>query len=203
MKAESIDDYVEHHRPNAFDETWYYLTEYEAYQKLSSPHNISLALSEHEDHHLVEVDRSDRLNKFKLHDPFIGYVEIEVSDIEDILELPCFQNIDDYLKDRKPTRWVLYSIARVLMSLNNNFTIDDMVGFYSRYPWFDEDTTRYQLNYEQAQTIDGETPMPISCNNDNTNFGTFCIGKENCDYSIYQSLPMRDEIYDRLETNTQ
>lgn len=184
---EAVQDYYPH------------LIERSIVKKMNSPLSVSKMLSEFEDHHDIEMDKSGRVNKFKLLDSHKSFRTVEVEDPEDILELPCMENIDDYLMEQKPTRWVLYTVARILMSLENEFTMDDLVSFYSRYPWFSEEITRYQLNYEQKRRMsDGTPPNPIGCQNDNTNFGTFCIGLENCSYSIYQSLPMKDEIMDRL-----
>lgn len=184
---EAVDDYYPH------------LTERNIVDNIDSPLSVSKILSNFENHHDIEVDREGRVNEFKILDSKKSFVQVEVDSPEDILELPCMENIDEYLMEQKPTRWVLYSVARILMSLENDFTMDDLVEFYSRYPWFDREITRYQLNYERkSRMADGSPPNPIGCQNDNTNFGTFCIGLENCSYSIYGSLPMKDEVMDRL-----
>jgi hypothetical protein len=184
---EAVDDYYPHKSKRS---TW---------RGMDSPITISQILEDFEEHPDVEVDRSGRVNRYRIENAFRSVVDIEVSDVFDILELPCMANIQEHLQNRKPTRWVLFSVARILMSLENDFTIDDMVEFYRQFPWFDEDTTRYQLEYEQRRQMGGEPPLPVGCNNDNKKFDTFCIGKENCDYSIYQSLPMKDDVFDRLD----
>jgi hypothetical protein len=159
---------------------------------------------EFEDHRDVEVKRPDqkrKSNKFKLLDSQKGFKDVEVQSPEDILELPCMENVDEHLQEQKPTRWVLFSVGRVLMSLENEFSMEELVDFYRRFPWFDEEITRYQLNYERDQRMaDDNPPNPIGCNNDNQNFDTFCIGKENCSYSIYKSLPMRDDVIEQVKT---
>jgi hypothetical protein len=105
------------------------------------------------------------------------------------------QNIDEYLHEGKPTRWILYQVARILMSLEPDFTLKEIAeDFFSRYPWYDRETTMYHLRYEKNRRINGEVPKPIGCKNDNKKFDTFCIGMENCSYSIYSSLPMKDSV---------
>lgn len=184
---EAVDDYYPH------------LTERAIVDDINSPLAVSKILSNKENHHDIEIDRDSRVNRFKVLDSKQSFLEVEVDTPEDILELPCMENIDEYLMEQKPTRWILYSVARILMSLENEFTVEELVDFYGRYPWFDEEVTRYQLNYERkSRMANGEPPNPIGCQNDNTNFGTFCIGLENCSYSIYGSLPMKDEVMDRL-----
>lgn len=191
LTAEEIYEAIEDYYPH--------LTERAIVDNINSPLAVSKILSNQEDHHDVEIDREDRVNKFKILDSKQSFIDVEIDSPEDILELPCMENIDEYLMEQKPTRWILYSVARILMSLENEFTIDELVEFYSRYPWFSEEVTRYQLNYERkSRMADGRPPNPIGCQNDNTNFGTFCIGLENCSYSIYGSLPMKDEVMDRL-----
>lgn len=191
LTAEEMFDAVQDYYPH--------VTERTVVENMSSPLSVSKTLMNFEDHHDVEVDDEGRVKKFKLFDSKKSVRDVEVDEPEDILELPCMENIDAYLMEQKPTRWILYSIARILMSLENDFTMDEMVQFYSRYPWFNKQTTKYQLEYEQRQQMaDGRPPNPIGCHNDNRNFSTFCIGLENCQYSIYRSLPMKEEVYDRL-----
>jgi hypothetical protein len=194
LTAEEIFDAIQDYYPH--------LTERAIVGGMKSPLSVSKTLMEFEDHHDLEVDDSGRVKKFKLFDSKKSAREIEVDSPVDILELPCMENIDNYLMEQKPTRWILYSIACILMSLENDSTMDDLVEFYSRYPWFDKQTTKYQLEYECRQNMsDGRPPNPIGCHNDNRNFSTFCIGIENCSYSIYRSLPMKQEVYDRLDDN--
>lgn len=188
---EAVDDYYPH------------VTEKALVKEMKSPLSVSKILSNQEGHHDVEVDKEGDVHKFKILDSKQSFLQVEVETPEDILELPCMENIDEYLMEQKPTRWILYSVARILMSLENDFTMEELVDFYGRYPWFDEEITRYQLNYERKRRMaDGRPPNPIGCQNDNTNFGTFCIGLENCSYSIYGSLPMKDEVTNRLDDYT-
>jgi len=187
--ADSLRELLEDYRPA-------HPANQHAVDGLTSPASVSRSLVEHESCSALTVDRSQRKNRFEFSNPFRSGVPVEVDEPTDILELPCMANIDEYLHEEKPVRWILYSVARILFSLDNGFTMDELVSFYSRYPWFDEATTRYQLRYERDR---GEDILPIGCDNDNRNFATFCIGKENCEYSIYSSLPFSDDVYDRLD----
>ena len=80
------------------------------------------------------------------------------------------------------------------MSLQNDFNLADIKAAFSEYPWYDEDTTDYQVRYEMNQDA-----QPVSCTNENEKFTQFCIGRENCDYSIYASLPLKQSVYDTLD----
>lgn len=187
---EAVEDYKE-----ATDNKWdlRYLNE------IDSARSLATVLKNHEDHKHVEVIEDEKYNKYKL-DYAPGYSKkVDVTEIEDILELPCMQNIHEYLQEEKPVRWVLYTYVRVMLSHSQEFDVDDIVEFFSQYPWFDESTSRYQIQYEKERRMpDGSIPKPIGCNNDNRNFSQFCIGKENCDYSIYGSLNFRDKVLDDM-----
>ena len=81
-----------------------------------------------------------------------------------------------------------------------NLDTDDIKNWFEQYPWYREEVTEYQVNYEKKQTMGSEgRPMPISCNNDNRNWSGYCIGKENCDYSLYASVDLKQDVYDRLD----
>lgn len=170
--------------------------------EISSPQTVAQILTEHSDHQHVEIIENageKQVNKYELsYAP--GYAKrVEVSEIEDILELPCMSNIDEHLQEEKPVRWVLYTYVRVILSHSQEFDVDDIVEFFRRYPWFDKATSKYQIQYEKERRMaDGSIPKPIGCNNDNRNFSQFCIGKENCDYSIYGSLDFRDKVLDDM-----
>ncbi|MFC7141836.1 primase-associated protein [Halosimplex aquaticum] len=164
---------------------------------------VSNFLRKYDDHRHVEIQRG-KYNRYILeYSPWEHAKKVNVSEIEDIHELPCMENIHHFLQEGKPVRWVLYSYVRIIFSLDNGFEVDDVVDYFRQYPWFDEETSRYQARYEKRRTISGtnEKPLPVGCHNDNQNFSQFCIGLENCDYSIYRSLPFKDAVYDRIPDN--
>jgi DNA primase large subunit len=101
---------------------------------------------------------------------------------------------------------LLVFFVRIIMSIEPNiegksgFTDDEIVDWFRQYDWFDEGITRYQVEHERRQTTaQGEKPVPIGCKNSNTQWTPLCIGLDECDYSIYQSLPFKDEVYERLD----
>jgi hypothetical protein len=70
----------------------------------------------------------------------------------------------------------------------------------SKYPWYDEQTSDYQIRYELRQTnTEGDPYLPIGCNN--PDMERYCIGYEECPYSIYGSLPFPDEMYDQIDSS--
>ena len=120
---------------------------------------------------------------------------IQVSEIEDILELPCMQNIHNFLLEEKPVRFVVYTYVRVILSIENDFTVEEIVDWFRKYPWFDEEITRYQARYEKNQTNENDDPyLPGNCYSDNEKFTQFCIGIGNCEYEIHESLPLKEEV---------
>jgi len=129
--------------------------------------------------------------------PEIHLVEL----IKDLLEFPCFQSLHETLQKSKVTRWELYSFVRYLLSLDMEVSNEDIHDWFQQYPWYDRATTEYQVNYErQQQMADGKDPMPIGCNNENRNWAGHCIGRENCEYSLYHSVELDQKIYDRLDS---
>jgi len=150
---------------------------------------------------LTEGEGTNEPNRYVLEYSTGDYKVVEVTDIEEILELPCMSNLDQLADQAEaPRRWYLYSFVRILLELDTGFSVEDIKEFFSRYPWYKEDVTEYQVGYEKRQVMsDNEPPLPVGCNNDNKNFERLCIGRENCDYSIYQSLNFRPEVYERLE----
>jgi hypothetical protein len=111
-------------------------------------------------------------------------------------------NMDERLKRESPVRKDLFNFVRMVAWLpqyrcrSNGRIVQDIKSVFSRWPWYNEQTTDYQVRYELERTIDGETPLPMSCSNDDLQ--RYCIGQERCPYSIYGSLPFPDEMYERL-----
>ena len=105
------------------------------------------------------------------------------------------QHIHNYLLEEKPVRFVLYTYVRVILSVENDFTVEEIVDWFRQYPWFDEETTRYQTRYEKNRTNENNDPyQPVNCYSDNEEFTQFCIGIGNCEYEIHKSLPLKDEV---------
>ena len=132
----------------------------------------------------------------------IGNVkQIEVTEIADLLELPCMENLHESLKNGIQTRWELFSFVRYLIEVHNlDADVENIKSWFERhYPWYHEATTEYQVRYEKRQSKRGERPLPISCSCDNQRWTEHCIGKENCDYSLYRSVQLNPEVYDRLD----
>jgi hypothetical protein len=133
--------------------------------------------------------------------------QIQFDDKEDLFELPCMQNIDERLKEQSPTRKDLYNMVRMLRWLpgyrQDSMSRDEFVEevkelFERRYPWYDEQTSDYQIRYELDQRNDDDDPyLPMGCKN--TDMERYCIGRDECPYSIYGSLPFPDEMYDQLQ----
>jgi len=102
-------------------------------------------------------------------------------------------NMAERLYEKKPVRKDLYSFARMVMWLPQYQDSDletivaDLKDIFSRWPWYDEQVTDYQIRYEFSNTIGGDTPLPMNCDNDDMQ--RYCIGKEQCPYSIWGSLP--------------
>lgn len=175
--------------------------------ELSSPQKIGMQLSNYEDElddeeNTVEIRRHDsRANEYVLRASFSDFDEFEVNTIEDLLEFPCVQNLHEQLLAGKPVRWQLYSFVRYVFEQKTEFTVEDVKDWFNQYPWYDPDETEYQASYERERRMpgSGERPLPISCNNDNDNWSDLCIGRENCDYSLYASVDLKDDVYERLD----
>lgn len=173
----------------------------------NSPSSIATTLSQYAhdpDHENIEIiNRDGQPDLYELEYKVGNFKQIEVTEIGDLLELPCMQNLHDSLQQSKPVRWELYSFVRYLFEVNNvEFTVDDIKEWFSQYDWYRADVTEYQVKYEREQVMgDGNRPLPISCSNDNRAWAEHCIGKENCEYSLYQSVELKPDVYDRTGGN--
>lgn len=125
---------------------------------------------------------------------------INVETIEDVLELPCMANLHDKLLEQKGVRWELYTFVRYLLEIDEG-EIDKAAikEWFKQYPWHRKEVTDYQVDYESRQTIGDDRPLPVGCNNDNRHWSEHCIGKEHCDYSLYRSIQLSDDVYERLD----
>ncbi|SEO17337.1 hypothetical protein SAMN05216388_100917 [Halorientalis persicus] len=131
------------------------------------------------------------------------YKEVHVDEISDLFELPCFQNLRDKLHQQPPVRKWLFSFVRLCSWLPQYYDADDeklvqdIKDIFSQFPWYDEATTEYQTRYELSNTIAGNTPLPMHCDNDTMQL--FCIGQETCDYNIYSSIDFDKELYQEID----
>jgi len=132
--------------------------------------------------------------------------QIEFTDMQDLFELPCLQNIDDRLKETSPTRKDLYNIVRMLRWLpgyrpedkGREEFVEEVKELLQRYPWYDEQTSDYQIRYELDRSNENDDPyLPMGCTN--PDMERYCIGREECPYNIYGSLPFPDSMYEQLE----
>ena len=103
----------------------------------------------------------------------------------------------------EPVRKDLYNFARMVMWLPQyqdsdlDTIVEDLKDVFSRWSWYDEQVTDYQLRYEFSNTIGGNTPLPMNCGNDDMQ--RYCIGEDQCPHSIWGSPPFPDEMYAQLE----
>lgn len=170
---------------------------------LHSPSSVAGTLSsfanEEDLSHVTIQNRSGKPDLYELEYKVGNFKQIDVTEIEDLLELPCMENLHESLLQSKPVRWELYSFVRYLFEINEvEFTVEDIKEWFSQYDWYDADITEYQVNYEREQQMaDGNRPLPISCSNDNRAWAEHCIGKENCEYSLYQSVELKPDVYTR------
>ena len=127
----------------------------------------------------------------------------DTNELRDLFELPCMANMEERLHEKKPVRKDLYNFARMVMWLPQyqDSSLDEIVAdlkdVFSRWPWYDEQETEYQVRYEFSNTIDGDTPLPMSCDNDDMQ--RYCIGRDQCPYSIWGSLPFPDKMYNQVD----
>jgi hypothetical protein len=114
--------------------------------------------------------------------------------------------MDERLQEKKPVRKDLFNLVRMAWWLpqyrdaSTAEFISDVKDLFSRWSWYDEETTEYQIRYELENEIDGEIPLPMNCSNDDMQ--RYCIGRDQCPYSIYGGLPFPDEMYEQLDNQS-
>ncbi|WP_254533437.1 primase-associated protein [Natrinema gelatinilyticum] len=168
---------------------------------ISSPRSLGAILSQNRDHASVVVENA-RLNRYTLTEYSDGARPLHVDVLEDLLELPCMAAMDERLQEKKPVRKDLFNLVRMVRWLpqyrdaSTGEFISNLKDLFSRWPWYDEEVTEYQIRYELDNDIGGEIPLPMNCANDDMQ--RYCIGRDQCPYSIYGSLPFPDEMYERL-----
>lgn len=176
-------------------------------QRFSNHRSVAKTLANHDTHRSVTIDRSGRVNTYRIGHSGSGARPIDVTELEDLFELPCMAAMDDRLQDENPVRKDLFNFVRMAMWLPQyreqsvEEITEDIHNLFSRWPWYDPEITDYQVRYEARRGERGigpknTTPLPMGCDNDDMQ--RYCIGKEQCPYSIYGSLPFPDEMYDEL-----
>lgn len=211
-KEEAILKAVEAHPQASFNEwvtaaqlyevvSWYANTEdgffADIASEFSGQKSISRVLAESDNPDIETQKRDGQANLFRLeYAPYGQSKQVTINEPGDIEELPCMDALTDHLHEGKPTRFMLFTLVRILIDLG--FSNEEINDYYSQFPWYDERKTSYQTDYERRQTESGGGAVPISCNNDNKQFSQFCIGRDNCEYSIYGSLPFPESVYERV-----
>ncbi|MCU4927115.1 primase-associated protein [Halobacteria archaeon AArc-dxtr1] len=171
--------------------------------RISSPRSLGNLLASQRDHRSLTIQRHGNTNHYRVQESSRGVQPLTVESIEDLFELPCMANMAERLHEKKPVRKDLYNFARMVMWLPQyqdsdlETIVTDLKDVFSRWPWYDEQVTDYQIRYEFSNTIDGDTPLPMNCDNDDLQ--RYCIGQDECPYSIWGSLPFPDKMYDRLD----
>ncbi|MDS0243613.1 MULTISPECIES: primase-associated protein [unclassified Haloferax] len=170
--------------------------------RISSPRSLGNLLASQRDHRSLTIREHGNTNHYRIQESSRGVQPLDVEAIEDLFELPCMANMAERLHEKKPVRKDLYNFARMVMWLPQyqdsglETIVTDLKDVFSRWPWYDEQVTDYQIRYEFSNTIGGDTPLPMNCDNDDMQ--RYCIGQEQCPYSIWGSLPFPDEMYDQL-----
>lgn len=175
---------------------------------LSRARNVGNSLTDHDSHRSVTIDRNDRVNTYRIGHSGGGSRPLDIAELEDLFELPCLAAMDERLQEEKPVRKDLFNLVRMVMWLpqyrekSPTEITDELKDLFSRWPWYDPEITEYQIQYEARRGDRGigpdeNTPLPMNC--DNNDMQRYCIGQEQCPYSIYGSLPFPDDMYDQLE----
>jgi hypothetical protein len=171
--------------------------------RISSPRSLGNILVSQREHRSLTIRQEGNTNHYRIQQSTGSVQPITVDAIEDLFELPCMANMAERLDEQKPVRKDLYNFARMVMWLPQyqdsdlDTIVEDLKGVFSRWSWYDEQVTDYQLRYEFSNTIGGDTPLPMNCDNDDLQ--RYCIGQDQCPYSIWGSLPFPDEMYDQLD----
>ncbi|MFC4360239.1 primase-associated protein [Halobium salinum] len=171
-------------------------------ESISSPRSLGTVLSRNRDHASVTVENA-RLNRYTLTEYSDGAQPLHVDELADLFELPCMAAMDERLQEKKPVRKDLFNLVRMAWWLpqyrdaSTEEFISDVKDLFSRWPWYDDEVTEYQIRYELDNDIGGEIPLPMNCTNDDMQ--RYCIGRDQCPYSIYGSLPFPDEMYEQID----
>ena len=182
-------------------------------EQLNTKNKHSIARELRELKEKIEIEETDeRLPN--IYSFSTGSGDLEINEIENLLQLPCIKNLDEKLQGRSSgctdgdsLRWELFTLVRMIMwmppwydaesgEFNKEKVLKDVKEFFDgRYPWYDEETTEYQVRYEFRQNDVSEFGSP---NCGNKNIDTYCIGQTKCDHTIYGSLPFPEQHFESL-----
>jgi len=175
--------------------------------RITSPAQLAELLDSLESHPHVAVREEEHngrpLTTYQLTGSKDTARVLTIDEIADLFELPCMANMDERLTEKGPVRKDLYNFVRTVMWLPQyqdavfETVLDDLKAVFERWPWYDEQTTEYQVRYEFDNDIDGETPLPMNC--DNESMQRYCIGQDVCPYSIWGSLPFPEKMYQQVK----
>lgn len=174
---------------------------------IQSPSAVATTLSQyaHDDDipHVEVTNRDGQPDLYELEYKVGSSKKVDVTEIEDLMEIPCMANLHESLQESKPVRWELYTFVRYLFEVHTaDFDVEDIKQWFSQYDWYRADVSEYQVKYEREQVMgDGDPPLPISCSNDNRNWAEHCIGRENCEYSLWRSVELNPDVYERVGGN--
>jgi hypothetical protein len=172
-------------------------------QRISSASTLEVRLVDAEGNRLEGIEKEGR-QLFSL-ESRTGGNELVVEDIEDLFELPCMGKMDERLSERGPVRKDLFNFVRMVLWLPEyeSASVDEVVrelqGVFDRWPWHAPAETEYQIRYEFGNTIGGETPLPMNCDNDDMQ--RYCIGQDECPYSIWGSVPFAESMYEAVDAH--
>ena len=181
--------------------------EFDIADQFSSATGIANILRDNEDHKSISINRNGRVNKYELSGYGGSSKQITVQGLEDLFELPCMEAMDERLQNEKPVRKDLFNFARMVMWLPKyqpnpdiDIIVEGLKDVFSRWPWYDEQETDYQVRYEFAhgKNSDGDDYLPMGCDNDDLQ--RYCIGQNECEYSIWGSIDFPDRMYDQAQS---
>lgn len=182
---------------------------------IRSVHALRRQLSRYADHPRLKPQEREHTRLWVVKPSPSGGEAISIDHPVDFLQLPCYQNLDERLQEKGPTRKELWDLVRKtawLPQYRSNGSPDverilaDIKELFSRWPWYDPRITEQQVRYElrpdaARRRLDGNEPLPMGC--DNPDMQQYCIGKDECPYSIYGSIPFAESLYETLEDSNE
>jgi hypothetical protein len=191
LKAEAIKQAVDTYDLNETDQQ--YANEFQSGQA------IAQFLQDQEHKFSVEISRGENFDLYELRETTAsGFTQLSVDHMEDLLELPCFEEMFKDFEESGPVHHELYNFAATAKWLDRYYNasketfIEDMKEMFSQYSWYDPEITAYQAGYEKKRPHN-----PMRC--DHTQMENRCIGPNRCDYRIYASLPFTQDLYNKLD----
>jgi len=133
--------------------------------RISSPRSLGNLLASQRNHRNLTIRQHRNTNHYRIQESSCGVQPLDVESIEDLFELPCMANMAERLHEKKPVRKDLYKlrpdgdVATTVPGKRPRQTIvADLKDIFSRWSWYDEQVTDYQIRYEFSNTIGGDTP---------------------------------------------